>query len=133
MKSKPKYILSIILITIGCWIIYATTIHPSLAFSLFIIISFINNPEKLKELNTPIIINPKKWNKKDFFEGASIILGIIIFIIIFAQIPEEKGKELLRKWYFIGTFWLLMFSLLSYKYFKNKENIATSGLPPTQE
>ena len=129
MKSKSKYILSIIPITIGCWIIYATTIQP-LAIILFNVITFINNPEKL---NTPIIINPKKWNKKDFFEGASIILGIIIFIIIFAQIPEEKGKELLRKWYFIGTFWLLMFSLLSYKYFKNKENIATSGLPPTQE
>lgn len=117
MKSKSKYILSIILITIGCWIIYATTIQP-LAIILFNVITFINNPEKL---NTPIIINPKKWNKKDFFEGASIILGIIIFIIIFAQIPEEKGKELLRKWYFIGTFWLLLLSVLSYEYFKKKE------------
>ena len=119
MKSKSKYILSIILITIGCWIIYATTIHPSLAFSLFIIISFINNPEKLKELNTPIIINPKKWNAKDFFKGALTILGTIMFIVIFAQIPEKK--EFLRKWYFIGTYWLLLLSALSYEYFKNKE------------
>ena len=89
MKLKFKYIISAISVTIGCWIIYATAIFP-LGIIFFVLPSFISGRAKL---NDPIRFKLSKWDAKVFFKGASIILGITIFIIVFSQIPEEKGKE----------------------------------------
>lgn len=44
-----------------------------------------------------------------------------LFIILIIQIPEERGKELFRKCYFIGPLRLFGLSGLSYRYFKDKE------------
>jgi uncharacterized membrane protein YhaH (DUF805 family) len=111
MKLEFYYILSAISITIGCLIIYGTFLYP-----LGIIFIFLPNlflwRTKLKH---------RKFSAIYFFECTTIALGLLIFIILIFQIPEERGLELLRKWYFIVPFWLLGLSGLIYRYLKDKE------------
>ena len=111
MKLEFYYILSAISITIGCLIIYGTFLYPLGIIFIFLPSLFLWRTN----------LKRRKFSAIYFFECTTISLGLLIFIILIFQIPEERGLELLRKWYFIVPLWLLGLSGLIYRYLKDKE------------
>ena len=100
MNLEFHYNISAIFATIGCVIMYRTSLHPlvPLFFCLpafFIIRIEMEHPKSIAEF---------------FFEGATAVFGITALIILTAQISEEKVNEPARKWYFIGPFRLFCHS-----------------------
>jgi hypothetical protein len=117
MKLKVRYFISGISTSMGCLILYLTGFYYLgslflLAPCLLIEPTKINKPFKLKFL---------KWNSQSFFKSLAIILGIILLIIVFMQIPDEKWEVLVGKWYFTGPLLLFSLSINFYGYFRDKE------------
>lgn len=111
MKLEFKFMISAILFTIGCLVIYGTRIY-ALGVILINVPILITRPPESKRL---------KWNAKNFFEHSTIILGLVIVIILCIQIPETQIDKILSKWYFMGPFWLFGLSGHAHRYLKEKE------------
>lgn len=116
MRLESKFIISCVVVTIGCIILYATLFSP-LSAIFFCAPPFIFGTSKL---NDPINLKLPKWDIENFLISISVIISIYLVIVIFFQIPKEKIIALLRKLYFVGPLWLLMLASITYGYLKKK-------------
>ena len=117
MNYKMKYILSVLLATVGCMLWYGTDLYP-LGILCICIPGIILNHEKL---NDPIKLRNTKLNAQSILLALIVLLSLAFFIILLIQIPEERFKVLFKRWYFTGTLWLLMMAAFTFRYLKDEE------------
>jgi hypothetical protein len=116
MKILRKYFISGILTTIGCLIIYATDYLTS----GIALISITFSLTSIKNWKGSIIFKLPKWHPLSFFKGVTLLFGVSLFCIVYVSYFKEF-LALFKKWYFMGTLWLFLLSILAYCYFKDKD------------
>jgi len=123
MKRELQYVGASACTTIG--ILLWFTASPSFALFGPLLISACSLFLQGAKLTEPIRFNRPQWKPKKLLNGALLVLGAALFIIMLFHMP----RELLKRWYFLGPFWLLFMLALTKRYIEEKEEAQQRPAP----
>ncbi|HOZ45093.1 MAG TPA: hypothetical protein PLO37_05585 [Candidatus Hydrogenedentes bacterium] len=110
--------------TLGCFIWYKSVGFSDQAESLLplVYLPLVCGPTLI--MQRAELTKPMKfpgWNAQSFFTAVAFLFATALFMILAFNLPGGRLLELFGRWYYLGTFWLLLLCLLALGFINEKE------------